>query len=117
MIVLPPAIRIFLCTQPTDLRRGFDGLAAMTRAVIQQNPLSGNLFVFKNRRGDRLKVLYWDRSGWTLVYKRLERGTFVFPKEASSAVEVDAGELAMILEGIDLRRAKRAPRYHLPIPA
>lgn len=79
MFVLPPSTRVFLCTLPTDMRKSFDGLAAMTRDLVLQNPLSGHLFVFRNRNGDRLKVLYWDRAGFCLFYKRLEKGTFRFP--------------------------------------
>jgi len=79
MLRLPAAIRIFLCTQIADMRRGFDGLALMTQSIIGEDPLSGHFFVFRNRRGDRLKVLYFDRDGYALWYKRLEVGTFRFP--------------------------------------
>ena len=74
MINLPPTVRIFLATAPADMRRGFDGLASLTTSVIGENPLSGHLFVFRNRRGDRLKILSWDRDGLALWAKRLERG-------------------------------------------
>jgi transposase len=114
MISLPPAVRIFLARDPADMRRGFDGLAALTTSVLGQDPLSGHLFVFRNRRGDRLKVLYWDRDGLAIWMKRLERGTFRFPPPRDGRVEVTPAELAAILEGIDLERAPRRPRFALP---
>ena len=106
-------VRIFLCTQPTDMRRGFDRLAETVRSGLGHDPLDGSLFVFRSRGGDRLKVLYWDRDGFALWYKRLEEGTFRFPRtaEGQPAVEVKASELAMLLEGIDLRSVKRVKRY------
>jgi transposase len=79
MLSLPPSVRIFVATQPADLRRSFDGLAALVRDFLAGDPLSGHLFVFRNKRGDRLKVLYWDRDGLAIWYKRLEEGTFDFP--------------------------------------
>ena len=106
-------LRIFLCTQPTDMRRGFDRLAETVRASLAQDPLGGSLFVFRSRGGDRLKILYWDRDGFALWYKRLEEGTFRFPhvRDGVTSVEVRASELAMLLEGIDLRSVKRVKRY------
>lgn len=112
MLSLPPSVRVFLCTEPTDMRRSFDTLAMMAEHVIQVSPFSGHLFVFRSRRGDRVKILYWDRSGLALWYKRLEAGVFHFPAtHATGAIEVDAMALAMLLEGIDLTAAKRATRY------
>jgi len=120
MIGLPPSTRVFLCLAPTDMRKSFDGLAALAVDVVRQEPLSGHLFVFRNRREDRIKVLYWDRTGFCLFYKRLEQGTFRFPRgvttavaDAASAGEIDAAELALILEGIDLNDAVRRKRYHV----
>jgi transposase len=105
--------RIWWCTGPTDMRRGFDRLAEQAREVTKQDPLSGHLFLFRSRRGDRLKALYWDKDGYVLVYKRLEAGTFKLPrlKEEQPSVELRASELAMILDGIDLSSAKRGKRY------
>jgi len=114
VINLPPTVRIFLAPAPADMRRGFDGLASLTTSVIGENPLSGHLFVFRNRRGDRLKILYWDRDGLALWAKRLERGVFRFPTPQRHRVEVTPAELAAILEGIDLKQTQRQRRYVLP---
>lgn len=114
MLTLPPTVRVFIAVQPADLRKGFDGLAAVTRNVIRHDPMSGHLFVFFNRRSDRSKVLYWDRSGWCVFYKRLERGTFKMPRIALSGaahIEMEAAELALVLEGIDPRDARRRLRW------
>lgn len=124
MLTLPASVRIFVAAEPVDLRRGFDGLAAAAREVIRQDPLSGHLFVFVNRRRNRMKLLVWDRTGYLLLYKRLERGTFRVLREpvlGQRHVEMDAGELAMLLEGIDLRGARHRERWrrlpHLVEPA
>ncbi len=114
MLSLPAALRIFLAVEPTDMRNGFDGLACLVREVIREDPLSGHLFVFRNRRRDRVKILYWDRDGLALWYKRLEKGTFRFPEAKAGRVEVTPAEIAAILEGIDLSRARRLPRFALP---
>ena len=114
MFTLPSSVRISVASEPTDLRRGFDGLSALTRSVIGADPMSGHLFVFLNRRRDRIKVLLWDRTGYLLLYKRLERGTFRIPVEPRAGhrhVEIDAGELTLMLEGLDLRQAGRQQRW------
>ncbi len=111
MFSVPASVRVFLATSPADLRRGFDGLAALTREVLAQDPLSGHLFVFRNRRGDRLKVLFFASGGYCLFYKRLERGTFRLPQGATARLEIDAGELGLLLEGVDLVHARRRPRW------
>lgn len=105
--------RIWLCTGPTDMRCGFDRLALQSREVTRQDPRAGHLFVFRSRGGDRLKVLHWDRDGYVLWYKRLEEGTFKMPQVAPGqrAVELRASELAMLLDGIDLRSVKRVKRF------
>jgi transposase len=105
--------RIWWCTGPTDMRRGFDRLAEQAHAVTRQDPQSGHLFLFRSRGGDRLKALHWDKDGYVLWYKRLEEGTFKLPKTdaAQSSVELRASELAMILDGIDLASVKRVKRY------
>ena len=106
-------MRIWLCTGPTDMRRGFDRLAEQAQQVTRQHPQSGHLFVFRSRRGDRLKALYWDRDGYALWYKRLEVGTFKLPRLSpdQASVELKASELAMLLDGIDLASIKRVKRY------
>jgi transposase len=109
------SMRIWLCTGPTDMRRGFDRLAEQARTVTRQDPRSGHLFVFRSRGGDRLKLLHFDKDGYVLWYKRLEEGTFKLPrlKEGQHSVELRASELAMILDGIDLASVKRVKRYRL----
>ncbi len=114
MLTLPASVRIYVAAEAVDLRRGFDGLAAATRELIRENPLNGHLFVFLNRRRNRIKLLVWDRTGYLLLYKRLERGTFRIPTEPAAGarhVEVDAGELGLMLEGVDLRNATRRERW------
>jgi len=116
MLSLPPSVQIFIAAEPADMRRSFDGLSALVVDVLRENPLSGHLFVFRNRRGDRVKVLYWDRSGFCLWYKRLEKGTFRFPAADGPYVELEAAELALILEGIDLAGARRRRRFEIVAP-
>ena len=105
--------RIWLAVEATDMRCGFDRLAERVRAVMGQDPLSDSLFIFRSRRGDRLKILAWDHDGFILWYKRLEVGVFKLPrlKEGARSLELRASELAMILEGIDMTKLKRVPRY------
>jgi transposase len=114
VLSLPSALRIFVAVEPADMRKGFDGLAQLVRDVIAQDPLSGHLFVFRNRRRDRVKILYWDRDGFAIWMKRLEKGTFHFPEAKQGRIEVTPAEMAAVLEGIDLSRARRLPRFTLP---
>jgi transposase len=116
VLSLSSALRIFLATEPADMRKGFDGLSLLVRERIAQDPLSGHLFVFRNRGRDRIKILSWDRDGLALWYKRLEKGTFRFPEAKDGRVEVTPAEMAAVLEGIDLRHARRLPRFSLPAP-
>jgi transposase len=114
MLSLPATVRIFLCTAPTDMRKSFDGLCGLVEEVFGQDPLSGHLFLFVNRRRDRIKALHWDRDGLAIWYKRLEQGCFqALPAagENTKAVEISATELAMLLGGIDLATARRRKRY------
>jgi transposase len=105
--------RIWLATAPADMRCGFDRLAELAQAVTSQNPMDGHLFLFRGRSGGRLKILYWDRDGYALWYKRLEEGGFKLPRfdEKAKSVELQASELAMLLDGIDLRSIRRTKRY------
>ena len=115
MLSLPPAVRIFVATTPTNMHLSFDRLAARARDVIHQDPLSGHLFAFFNRPADRVKILYWDRSGFCLWYKRLERGIFHLPRAGGAVLELDAAELTLLLDGIDLSQATRRTRYTLRV--
>lgn len=104
-------MRLFLCAEPTDMRRSFDGLAMLVQNVVGQDPFSGHLFIFRNRLGSHVKILHWDRNGYAIWYKRLEKGTFRFPMGADARAEIEAAEMGLILEGIDLAGAKRRPRF------
>jgi transposase len=114
MLSWPPTVRIFLCAAATDMRKGFDSLAHLVQSSMALDPLSGHLYVFRSRRGDRIKILYWDRDGYAMWYKRLERGCFRFPAGDGVTAEVRSADLAMILEGIDLTSVRRRPRYSRP---
>jgi len=112
-------MQVFVCVQPTDMRRSFDGLSGMVRQVMAQDPLSGALFLFRNRGRDRLKILYWDRDGLAIWYKRLEKGSFQFPTDLKPASDVTScqitsEELSLLLDGIDLSSVQRRPRFGLP---
>jgi hypothetical protein len=126
MLSLPSNTRIFLCTAPTDMRKSFDGLFALVETVIGEDPFSGHLFLFRNRKRDRVKLLYWDSDGLAIWYKRLEQGCYQFPsdlgvqrsvttdgtdRQPSARLEIRADELAMLLGGIDLAHVKRRKRY------
>ena len=117
MLSFPPAVRIYLAAGVTDMRKSFDGLAAVTQQVLQLDPLSGHVFVFCNRRRDRIKILYWDRAGFWCLAKRLEEGTFAWPDSESPArIEMTTRELLCVLEGIDLRDARLRKRMNrLPV--
>ncbi len=115
MLTLAASLRVYLASAPVDMRKSFDGLSAAARDVVGGDPLSGHLFVFFNRSRTIVKVLFWDRSGFCVFAKRLERGTFHLPDTAGkSSVELEAAELSLILEGIDLRGARRRPRWSPP---
>ena len=111
MLNLSPLVRVFLCTKPTDLRKGFDGLSGLVETVFEADVLSGHWFVFLNRRRDRVKILAWDHDGLSIFYKRLERGTYQVPRAGEDHVELDAAELSMLLSGIDMTSARRRKRY------
>lgn len=111
MLNLPPSVRIYVASAATDMRKGFDSLAALVAEVVRADIFAGHLFVFRNRRGTHVKILWWDRSGYAVFYKRLERGVFRFPAAATGAVTMTAAELMLVLEGIDLAGAHRHRRY------
>jgi transposase len=108
MITLPSGTRIWLAAGATDMRRGFDGLAALVQLQLSEDPFSGQLFVFRGRRGDRVKILWWDGDGLCLFAKRLERGRFTWPQATQGAVALTRAQLSMLLEGIDWRRPQRS---------
>ena len=107
MIGLPAGTRVWLAAGVTDMRRGFDGLAATVQSTLDKDPFSGHVFVFRGRKGDRIKVLGWSGDGMCLLAKRLEDGRFVWPQAESGAVYLSPAQLSMLLEGIDWRRPKR----------
>jgi len=117
MIALPPQIRVFLCRRPTDMRKSFNGLVALTEAELNQDPLSGDLFVFVNRRRDRIKILYWGQTGFCIWYQQLQKGTYQLPRQESldgqEALEVTRSQLSLILDGIDLSSARQLVRFQL----
>lgn len=108
MLTLSPEVRIFVAAEPADMRRSIDGLAALVKEGFGEDPLSGHLFVFRNRRGDRMKVLAWDRNGFAVWYKRLERGRFSFPPAGKRRV-ISSQTFALLVGGLDLRRRWEAP--------
>jgi transposase len=110
MIGLPAGTRVWLAAGVTDMRKGMDGLAALAQTVLAQNPFSGHVFVFRGRRGDLVKLIWFDGDGMCLFAKRLERGRFVWPQAASGSVSLTAAQLSMLLEGIDWRRPQRTWR-------
>lgn len=114
MLTLPPSVKIYVAAHPVDARKSFDGLAALVEAEFGLTPMSGHLFMFLNRRGHLAQILFWDRNGFCLVKKRLEAGTFRLARVASEGathVEIDAAELSLMLEGIELAGARRRKRY------
>lgn len=107
MISVPAGCRVYLAMGPTDMRKGFDGLAMLAQQTLQQDPFSGALFVFRGKRGDLVKVLCWDGQGYCLYAKRLERGRFVWPVTKEGAVTLTPAQLSMLMEGIDWRAPQR----------
>lgn len=110
MIGLPFGTRIWLATGQTDMRRGFDGLASIVQEKLSADPFCGHVFVFRGRRGDLIKLLWWDGDGWCLFAKRLERGRFIWPQAIEGAIHLTGAQLSMLLEGIDWRRPERTWR-------
>ncbi len=120
MMFLPRAVKVYVATAPGNLRRSFDGLSNEVREVLAKDPLSGHVFVFLNRRKTQVKLLVWTRGGFTIVHKRLERGTFSFAAqvtETARSVEIDVHELSMLLEGIDVAHVRSSRRWEPPAHA
>ena len=117
MLTLPSSVKIFIYTQPADMRCGFNKLSMLTENIMLMDPFSGHLFVFFNKPGDKCKILFWDRTGFCIWYKRLEEGTFEKLKSPTNTIslEVDFSKLTWILEGIDLFKARRRKRYERKI--
>jgi transposase len=115
MMHLPPGTRVYLCCRPTDMRKGFDGLAAQVSNILHADPYSGHLFVFRGKRGDYVKILYWDGSGLCLFAKRLEKSRFVWPPIVDDCMHMTAAQLALLIEGIDWRRTVPADVPHQPV--
>lgn len=113
MIHLPASVRVYLCLTACDMRKSFDGLHALVRDTLELDAFAGHLFVFANRRRDRLKILYWDRDGFAVWSKRLEQGAYAMPfaEQGEKRSEITAQELAALLSGIDLSQAERRKRY------
>jgi len=111
VLSVPAKVRVFLCTRPTDMRKSFNGLHGLVLEVLRQDPLSGDLFVFVNRRRDRVKLLIWEGDGMLIVYKRLEAGTFAVPAASGDAVTLTSAQLSLLLGGIDLRQTRPRKRY------
>jgi transposase len=110
MITVPAGVRVYLALGTTDMRKGFDGLSVLAQEVLREDPFSGHLFVFRGRRGNLIKVLYWDGQGLCLFGKRLERGRFIWPQAREGTVTLSPAQLAMLLEGIDWRAPLRTAR-------
>jgi len=111
MLNVPASVAIFYHTAPTDMRKGIDGLSGIVRGEFAGDPLDGSLYLFVNRRGDRLKILHWDGSGFWIYYRVLEQGTFEVPTSTEQRIEIDATQLAMLLGGVSLVGVKRRKRY------
>jgi transposase len=116
VLTLPPSVRIYLAVDPVDLRKGFEGLGAIVRSQWEKDLFSGHLFVFVGRRRDRCKILFWDRGGLVIYFKRLEKGVFRLPRRTADgqSVEMDATELSMLLDGLDFGAVKKVPRWIPP---
>jgi transposase len=112
MLTLPPDTRIFMALAPIDMRRSFDGLCAAVVDVLKQSPLDGHLFLFRGKRGDRVKALIWDRNGLAIRYKRLEKGRYKWPSRDAVSLEITEQELALLLDGVDFTRLRRLPVFH-----
>ena len=118
MLTLPPRVKVFAAVAPTDMRKSFHGLVALTESELKQDPLSGSLYVFINRRRDRIKILYWGQTGFCIWYQQLQKGTYQLPDQdalqAQTTLEVTRSQLSLILDGIDLSSARQRMRFQFP---
>jgi len=114
MIGFAPTTKVWLAAGRTDMRKGFDGLSALAQTVLREDPMSGHVFVFRGRLGDRVKVLWWDGQGLCLFYKRLENATFVWPAAAEGKVRITPAQLMSLLEGIDWRLTRALAKVAVP---
>jgi transposase len=112
MLTLPEGTRVYMAAAPVDMRKSFDGLCAIVMDTLKQNPLDGHLFLFRGKRGDRIKGLWWDRNGLVIWYKRLEKGHYKWPRTDATSLEISALELSLLLDGIDFTRLKKLPHFH-----
>ena len=118
MLKLPEGTRIFMAVKPIDMRRSFDGLSATIAEALGSNPLSGDLYLFRGRRADRIKAIAWDRTGLAIWYKRLEKGKYKWPTRECASIELTEQELALLLDGVDFTRIRRLPAFDVhSIPA
>lgn len=115
MMLWPASVRVYVCLTPCDMRRSFDGLHALVRDHLRHDAFGGHLYLFSNRRRDRVKLLYWDRDGFAVWAKRLEEGSYAWPSGETEAREMSAAELSALLSGIDLSTAQRRKRYARPV--
>ena len=114
MLTLPPSVRVYLSTQPVDLRRGHDGLAALVKSELGGEPFSGVVYVFRARKADRIKLVWWDGTGLCLLSKRLENGGFSWPAVHDGVMRLTSAQLGALLEGLDWRRVHQVRRTHAP---
>ena len=112
-MIIPATVKFYLCLKPTDMRKGFNGLSAMVTHELDRDPLSGHFYIFRNKTKNKLKILYWDRSGYAIWYKQLQEGKFNFPTHKDSSIEIDTTTVSMILEGVDLTSIKYQKRFKL----
>ncbi len=116
MLSVPRALPVFLAVKPLDMRKSFDGLAMYIQSFLKMNPLKDGLFIFRNKSGDKVKLIYWHRNGLVIVYKRLEQGRFTWPRVSDETVSLTRQELELLLDGIDLSKLKRFPDLPLENP-
>jgi len=112
MLMLPSNTQVYLAAEPVDMRKSFDGLSEIVQNVIEESPFSGHLFVFCNKGRNRIKVLYWDRNGFCIWYKRFEKGRYLLPVITGISVSMSLSDLHCVLEGIDLKKIQRLPSLH-----